>query len=208
MGGFFGDIVRGITGSDLNDQQMINVGLSMIPGVGGYLGGREANAANAQQASDQMAFQERMSSTAHQREVEDLKKAGLNPILSANAGASTPAGSMATMENTLKSLGDTGKGIAELMNSKKDLEIKDAQKELIQSQKNNTDMDTTVKSKGVPEADIKNSVYTWFKKKLKDATKSSAKEQPFIIKGYNPKTKKFQFGKPTKPTKIIQFGKP
>lgn len=43
-------------------------------------------------AKDQMQFQREMSNTAHQREVEDLRKAGLNPILSAGAGASTPSG--------------------------------------------------------------------------------------------------------------------
>jgi len=62
-----------------------------------------SNVVNAKMAAKNRKFQANMSNTAHQREVADLRKAGLNPILSAKlGGASTPPGNVATMENSAK----------------------------------------------------------------------------------------------------------
>ncbi|AXL15238.1 DNA pilot protein [Microviridae sp.] len=70
------------------------------------IGGERSNKANEDESEKNRFFQMIMSSTAHRREVNDLKKAGLNPILSSKyGGASTPSGSTAIHMNSAANAG-------------------------------------------------------------------------------------------------------
>lgn len=74
-----------------------------LPGLAGLFGAKDAeratakaNAFSASEAEKNRVFQERMSSSAYQRSMEDMRRAGLNPMLAmGGSGASTPSGSMA-----------------------------------------------------------------------------------------------------------------
>lgn len=97
----FGQALTGIIGG----------ATSLWQGEESRKGAATQNAANAQEAQRNRQFQYEMSATAHQREMHDLKQAGLNPILTATGGSGAPMGSgaMAVHQNVGES---SARGVA------------------------------------------------------------------------------------------------
>lgn len=155
--------------------EILGTAASIAGPIASIIGAREANDSNAKQAHLNRDFQQEMSSTSHQREVADLKAAGLNPILSANAGASTPSGSMATMQNTMDGMASSGAEIGRLMlatkKQKSEIGLLDAQ-----TKKAQTEAD--VLRKEIPKSELTNDVYDIIRpyvQKIKNSLGSNSK---------------------------------
>lgn len=107
-------------------------------GLGNYFGAKATNEANKEIAKDQMEFQERMSNTAYQRSMADMRAAGLNPMLAmSQGGAATPSGAAIAMQNPFsgasQALGaaassavEMARTKAQIENVRKDTQLKEA----------------------------------------------------------------------------------
>lgn len=113
--------------------------------VGGgaqIFGAKEQNIAARHERQAMNRFTERMSNTAHEREVADLRKAGLNPILSANAGASTPGGGMAPVVSETAGAVNTA---LQVEAQKSNINLQDAQSAKLQSETHGQNATNVVK---------------------------------------------------------------
>lgn len=90
------------------------IGSSLLGGLFGNSGAKKQNKMQAQEAQKNRDWQERMSDTAHQREIKDLKASGLNPILSGTggSGASTPGGAQANVVNEMSEMSNSARDIS------------------------------------------------------------------------------------------------
>ncbi|QCQ84694.1 DNA pilot protein [Blackfly microvirus SF02] len=96
-----------------------------------------ANAMSQQNAREQMAWQKNMSDTAHQREVADLRAAGLNPILSGSGGMGASSSGGAQGSVSVAPVADTSRvasSAADIVRTLADTSKINAAKDLLQAQ--------------------------------------------------------------------------
>lgn len=147
---------------------ILNAGMGIWSGIYSAKMQERANSTNLEEAKRNREFQERMFRNRHTYEVEDLRNAGLNPILSAGAPSSSVGGAMGRVESTAKDFAQNVQ-LAKLMS-----EIK-----LNNSAKDKMKAETARTIAGTPEVKAKSSLmaeaYNGFRDVVKGISTFSAK---------------------------------
>lgn len=125
-----------------------------ISGAFGLGGGVASAMMSSRQAKKNRKFQERMARHAHRYEMEDLRKAGLNPILTGKyGGAATPGGSMAPVPDLSGVAANAAGAGARLTEAKSSKELRSKQEELIGKQQDQIQADIELKEAQARKAD-------------------------------------------------------
>lgn len=108
---------------------------TMGAGALSYYSTAKANKQNMALAQRQMDFQHMMSSTAYQRAMQDMRQAGLNPLLAySQGGASSPSGATTQVQPELGAGAQSALAVArahaEVQNVKAQTELLRAQAEM------------------------------------------------------------------------------
>ncbi len=135
--------------------------------VASLTGGFLANRARRKESARNRAFQLMMSSTAHQREVRDLRLAGLNPILSATGGrgASTGSGAMAQQMDIVTPAVTTALAVRRL---KQDIAVMKATEDKTIAEAERVRSMTRVIDTSIPFTSTARGVANWIKGRFDD----------------------------------------
>lgn len=162
----------------------------------------------------QMDFQERMSSTAYQRSMADMREAGLNPILAGNYGNNSPTGSTAPgagipMQNELGAAVEGMLAGQQIANAKEQEKVLDATHKNITAQTKKTGAETQLLEGKVPRAQFKENflgdvykgagdLWNYLKNQGSSAVEQMNKNSKPLVIDINKSARDYKNGKPIK----------